>query len=64
MPLTMLFGLVRQMMFVPELGQAIPMELLEKLPSMFWPYFLLDTGTWVLLLLIVSSVRSAAAERA
>ena len=61
--LTVLFGLVRQMMFVPELSRGLPMELLELLPSLFWPYFLLDTGTWVLLLLVVSSVRSAVTPR-
>jgi hypothetical protein len=67
MPLTMLHGLSRQLMLVPEvLGSLtnVPLgELFEAVSSTYWPYFILDTGTWVLLLLIVSSVRTAATPR-
>lgn len=66
-PLTMMHNFVRQMMIMPELGSALrdlPPDTLnaifELTHSTFWPHFLLDTGTWVLLLLIVSTVRKAA----
>jgi len=34
----------------------------ELSASTFWPRFLLDSGVWVLLLLIVSTVPNAAAR--
>jgi Domain of unknown function (DUF4328) len=65
-PLTMLQNFSRQMMIMPELGAALrdlPAEavknLFELVNSSFWPYFILDTGVWVLLLLIVSTIRKA-----
>lgn len=68
-PLTMLQTFMRQMMILPELGaalRALPPDVMDKLfalsNSTFWPHFLLDTGVWVLLLLIVSTVRNAAAR--
>lgn len=55
--------LVRQIMLVPELGDAIPPEMLDNiypmLESTFWPYFVTDTAAWGLLALIVATVRGA-----
>lgn len=70
MPMSMLQGLVRQMMIMPELGNALRdlpantmNEIFELSHSLFWPYFILDTGTWVLLLLIVSTIRKVGAPQ-
>jgi hypothetical protein len=38
-------------------------EVFELIDVSYWPYFLLDTGVWVLLLLIVSTVSKAGAPR-
>ncbi len=69
-PLTMLQTFMRQLMILPELGAAlrdlppdVTNRIFELSSSLFWPHFLLDTGVWVLLLLIVSTVRNAAARR-
>jgi hypothetical protein len=66
-PLTMLQTLSRQLMIVPELASQLhdlPMdEVFELIDVSYWPYFLLDTGVWVLLLLIVSTVSKAGAPR-
>lgn len=66
-PLTMIFGLSRQLMLVPELYSnlnSLPLDrLFEIVNTAYWPYVILDTGTWVLLLLIVSSVRTAPVPR-
>lgn len=68
-PLTMLQSFVRQLVLVPELDAALRglpsgtmQTLFELSASTFWPHFILDTGVWVLLLLIVSTVRNAAAR--
>jgi hypothetical protein len=67
MPLTMLFGLSRQLSLMPELYanlNSLPLDrFFEIIEHGYWPYVILDTATWVLLLLIVSSVRNAAAPR-
>lgn len=70
MPLTMLQTFMRQLLIVPELHVALrdlPPEAMDKIfelsGSTFWPHFILDTGVWVLLLLIVSTVRKAEAPR-
>lgn len=63
-PLTMLHNFVRQIFIMPESGRILselPPDMAQKIfelsDSTFWPHFLLDTGTWVLLLLIVSTIR-------
>jgi hypothetical protein len=67
MPLTMVFGLSRQLSLMPELYanlNSLPLDrFFEIIEHGYWPYVILDTATWVLLLLIVSSVRNAAAPR-
>ncbi len=67
-PLTMTQVLPRQMMLVPEVGDAMPMEQMDMLFQLtsktFWPYFVVDTAAWALLLVIVSTVRKAAEPRA
>lgn len=59
--------LVRQLMLVPELGDALPPELLDSVYKMientFWPYFITDTAAWGLLALIVATARGAFATR-
>ena len=56
--------LARQMMFVPELARALPLEVLMKLQetvvSSAWWFFATDTLAWGLLAVIVAMVRSAA----
>lgn len=70
MPLTMIHGMARQVMIVPELRSALAEmkpdtvnKIFELTGSTFWPYFILDTGTWVLLLLIVSTIRKVGAPQ-
>lgn len=70
MPLTMIHGMARQVMIVPELRSALAEmkpdtvnKIFELTSSTFWPYFILDTGTWVLLLLIVSTIRKVGAPQ-
>jgi len=69
-PLTMVQNLIRQMMIMPEVGNALrelPADTMNKIfelsHSTFWPYFILDTGTWALLLVIVSTVSKAGAPQ-
>lgn len=70
-PLTMLQNFARQLTIMPELGSALRdlppdamNEIFELTRSTFWPYFILDMGVWVLLLLIVSTIRKVGAPRA
>jgi hypothetical protein len=71
-PLTMLHNLARQMFIQPELMSALhelpggvweklfePGKFFELVESTFWPYVLLDTATWALLLFIVVTIRKA-----
>lgn len=70
MPLTMIQSLIRQLFIMPELSEALSKmpprlmdELFELSTSTFWPHFVLDTATWALLLVIVSTVRKADAPQ-
>lgn len=62
-PMAMLNTLAREIMLVPELAMGLhdlPIgEIFELTASLYWPYVLLDTATWVLLLVIVSTVNKA-----
>jgi hypothetical protein len=69
-PLTMLQNFTRQMFIMPEAGRILnelPPDavnsIFELSDSTFWPHFLLDTGTWVLLLLIVQTIRKVGAPQ-
>jgi hypothetical protein len=69
-PMTMMQNFMRQMFIMPEAGQALRSlppdvvnDVFELSRSMFWPHFLLDTATWALLLVIVSMVSKARAQR-
>ena len=69
-PLTMLQSMIRQLLIVPELGNALrdlPPDAMNKIfelsHSTFWPHFVLDTATWALLLVIVSMVSKAGAPQ-
>jgi hypothetical protein len=69
-PMTMMQNFMRQMFIMPEAGQALRSlppdvvnDVFELSRSMFWPHFLLDTAAWALLLVIVSTVSKAGAQR-
>ena len=69
-PLTMLHGFLTQVSLVPEFARALevlPAETLRTIyelgPKTFWPRFVLDTGAWALLLVIVTSLRAAVSSR-
>ncbi len=59
--------LLRQLSMVPELGDAIPYDVLEPMYSLaestFWPYVLSDTAAWALLAVIVVTVKGAVSPR-
>ncbi|MCA9706146.1 MAG: DUF4328 domain-containing protein [Myxococcales bacterium] len=61
--LTGMHQLARQLMLVPELARALPLEMLDSiygaLDSTFWPYFIADTAAWGLLAFIVITVRKS-----
>ena len=67
-PMTMLQAFSRQLLIVPELMSAlrdVPIDqFYDLVHTIFWPHFLLDTATWVLLLVIVSTVSKAGMRRA
>jgi len=70
MPMTVMQNFMRQMFIMPEAGQAlrelppdVVNDVFELSHSMFWPHFLLDTAAWALLLVIVSMVSKAGAQR-
>ncbi len=62
-PMTMLQNFMRQLFIMPEMHailRDLPDEAVQKIfdtaQSTFWPHFLLDTGTWALLLIIVLTI--------
>lgn len=64
-PLTMLQTMSRQLFIMPELMSALRVVSMDRFIDLFqstyWPHFVLDTVAWLLLLVIVLTVRKAKA---